>query len=74
MAVRLSPSDLESSKLGYANEEEFEVLAINALTDTDWRSPIINYLKDPSIVTETKVWRWRWSVYKRLIVVEKFTL
>ena len=55
MATKLSPSDLENLKLGYANREEFEVLAINALVDTDWRSPIINYLKDPSIDIERKI-------------------
>ncbi|XP_050915881.1 uncharacterized protein LOC127130975 [Lathyrus oleraceus] len=54
MATRLSPTDLESTQLGYANKEEFEVLAIDTLIDTDWRNPIINYLKDPSTDTERK--------------------
>ncbi|XP_050920040.1 uncharacterized protein LOC127137641 [Lathyrus oleraceus] len=54
MAARLSPTDLESTRLGYANKEEFEVLAIDTLMDTNWRNPIINYLKDPSIDTERK--------------------
>jgi ribonuclease HI len=54
MAARLSPTDLESTQLGYANKEEFEVLAIDTLMDSDWRNPIINYLKDPSIDTERK--------------------
>ncbi|XP_050878265.1 uncharacterized protein LOC127082081 [Lathyrus oleraceus] len=54
MAARLSPTDLESTQLGYANKEEFKVLAIDTLMDTDWRNPIINYLKDPSIDTERK--------------------
>src|ERR1043165_4987477 len=49
MATKLSPLDLENSKLGYANQEEFEVLSIDTLADADWRSPIINYLKEPSI-------------------------
>lgn len=39
-AIGLSPSDLEISKLGYADEENFEILAINNLADTDWRKPI----------------------------------
>ncbi|XP_050908624.1 uncharacterized protein LOC127122310 [Lathyrus oleraceus] len=54
MAARLSPTDLKSTQLGYANKEEFEVLAIDTLIDTDWRNPIINYLKDPSTDTERK--------------------
>ncbi|XP_050914591.1 uncharacterized protein LOC127129449 [Lathyrus oleraceus] len=54
MAARLSPTDLESTQLGYSNKEEFEVLAIDTLIDTDWRNPIINYLKDPSTDTERK--------------------
>ncbi|XP_050896046.1 uncharacterized protein LOC127102751 [Lathyrus oleraceus] len=54
MYARLSPTDLESTQLGYANKEEFEVLAIHTLIDTDWRNPIINYLKDPSKDTERK--------------------
>ncbi|XP_050896078.1 uncharacterized protein LOC127102788 [Lathyrus oleraceus] len=52
MAAILSPTDLESTRLGYANKEEFEVLAIDTLIDTYWRNPIINYLKDPSTDTE----------------------
>ena len=35
MAAKLSPYDLENSKLGYTNKEEFEVLVINTLIDTD---------------------------------------
>ncbi|XP_050916283.1 uncharacterized protein LOC127131400 [Lathyrus oleraceus] len=54
MAARLSPTDLESTQLGYANKEEFEVLAIDTLIDIDRRNPIINYLKDPSTDTERK--------------------
>ncbi|XP_050908447.1 uncharacterized protein LOC127122083 [Lathyrus oleraceus] len=54
MTARLSPTDLESTHLGYANKEEFEVLAIDTLIDIDWRNPIINYLKDPSTDTERK--------------------
>ncbi|XP_050889370.1 uncharacterized protein LOC127094596 [Lathyrus oleraceus] len=54
MAARLSPTDLESTQLGYANKKEFEILAIDTLIDTNWRNPIINYLKDPSTDTERK--------------------
>src|ERR1051325_10449627 len=49
MATKLSPLDLENSKLGYANQKEFEVLSIDTLADADWRSPIINYLKETLI-------------------------
>ncbi|XP_058784569.1 uncharacterized protein LOC131659384 [Vicia villosa] len=52
--TKLSPSDLERNCLGYANEEEFEVLAIDTLTNTDWRSSIIEYLKDSSLNTDRK--------------------
>ncbi|XP_058733118.1 uncharacterized protein LOC131604710 [Vicia villosa] len=55
MATRLSPRDLENTQLGYANKEEFKVLAIDTLIDTDWRSPILNYLKNLSIDTERKI-------------------
>ncbi|XP_058766406.1 uncharacterized protein LOC131640003 [Vicia villosa] len=53
-AIKLSPSDLERNRLGYANEEEFEVLAIDTLTNTDWRTPILEYLKDPPLNTDRK--------------------
>src|SRR4051812_27463419 len=55
MATKLSPSDLENSQLGFVNEEEFEVLNIDSLVDTDWRSPIVNYLRNPSTDTDRKV-------------------
>ena len=55
LATRLSPIDLETTRLGFSNPEEFEVLNIGTLADTDWRSPIINYLKDHSINTDRKV-------------------
>src|SRR3954463_7020209 len=55
MATKLSPSDLENSQLRFANKEEFEVLNIDSLADTDRRRPIVNYLKDPSTDTDRKV-------------------
>ena len=55
MATKLSPLDLENSKLGYADQKEFEVLNIDTLADTDWRSPIVNYLKEPSVSIEKKI-------------------
>lgn len=32
---RLSPTDLETTKLDYANEENFEILVIDNLTNID---------------------------------------
>ncbi|XP_058786881.1 uncharacterized protein LOC131661365 [Vicia villosa] len=54
MTTKLSPSDLERNRLGYANKEEFKVLAIDTLTSTYWRTPIIEYLKDPLVNTDRK--------------------
>ena len=55
MSTRLSPSDLETTKLGYADEENFEILAIDNLTDEDWRKPIVNYLENPITYADRKV-------------------
>ena len=55
LATKLSPTNLKNSRLGYMNDAYFEVLAIDSLADTDWRSPIINYLKDPIVDAERKV-------------------
>lgn len=38
MSTKLFPTDLESTKLGYADEENFEILAIDCLTNEDWRN------------------------------------
>ena len=35
MTTRLSPTNLESTQLCYANEDTFEVLVTNTLEDTD---------------------------------------
>ena len=35
MATRLSLSNLEMTKLGYADEENFKIFVIDNLTDTD---------------------------------------
>lgn len=55
MATKLSPSDLEMTKLGYAYGENFEILAIDNLTNTYWRKPIVDYLENLTISTERKV-------------------
>lgn len=36
--------DLEATKLGYADEENFKILAIDSLIDKDWKKPIVEYL------------------------------
>lgn len=36
-ATRLSPTNLEATKLGYADDENFEILAIGNLADADLR-------------------------------------
>ncbi|XP_058726440.1 uncharacterized protein LOC131597789 [Vicia villosa] len=55
MTTRLSPIDLETTQLGFANQEEFEVLTVDTLIETDWRSPIIKYVRDTSTDTERKI-------------------
>ena len=49
MATIFTPSDLESMKLGYAEKQGFKILAINTLSDADWRSPLMSYLADPTL-------------------------
>ena len=44
VSIRLAPSNLENSKLGYTFKENFKILAIDNLTDGDWRKPIVEYL------------------------------
>ena len=54
VSTRLAPSDLERTKLGYTDKESFEILAIDNLTDKDWRKPIVEYLKNPTVSTDQK--------------------
>ena len=51
VVTRLIPLDLEKTKLGYADEGNFEILAIDSLTDGDWRKPIVVYLQNPTSST-----------------------
>lgn len=55
MATRLSPTNLETAKLGYADEENFEILTIDNLTDADWRKSIVNYMENPITSAKRKV-------------------
>ncbi|XP_050876195.1 uncharacterized protein LOC127079883 [Lathyrus oleraceus] len=50
----LAPSDLEKTNLGYANKENFKILAIDNLADEDWRKPIVEYLQDPRASADRK--------------------
>ncbi|XP_050890001.1 uncharacterized protein LOC127095338 [Lathyrus oleraceus] len=55
VSTRLSPSYLEETKLGYVDEESFEILAIDCLANEDWRNPIIKYLENLTASTGQKV-------------------
>lgn len=55
MSTKLFLTDLEATKLGSADEENFEILAINSLADEDWIKPIVEYLENPTISVERKV-------------------
>jgi hypothetical protein len=54
VSTRLIPSDLEKTKLGYADEGNFKILAIDNLTDGDWRKPIVEYLQNPMAYADRK--------------------
>lgn len=54
VSTRLSLSDLETTKLGYADEDNFEILSINCLTDEHWRKPMVEYLKNLTTSAEQK--------------------
>ena len=53
--TKLSPTDLKTTKLGYADHENFEILFIDDLTEQDWRKPIVDYLQNPVASTERKI-------------------
>ena len=55
LATKLPQTDLKHTSLGYANKVHFKIMAINSLTNTDWKNPIIAYLKDPTTDVEKKV-------------------
>ncbi|XP_050909651.1 uncharacterized protein LOC127123478 [Lathyrus oleraceus] len=54
VSTRLAPSNLEKTKLGYADKENFEILAIDNLTDGDWRNSIVEYLQNPMASADRK--------------------
>ena len=53
-ATCLSPTDLESTRLGYADQSNFEISFIDNLSEQDWRKPIVDYLQNPVASTERK--------------------
>lgn len=55
MSTKLSPTNLEATKLGCADKENFEKLTIDSLTDEYWRKPIVDYLENPTTSAEQKV-------------------
>ena len=55
LSVDLCPSNLETTKLGCADEENFEIFSIDSLTNGEWRKPIVDYLQNPTSSTERKV-------------------
>ncbi|XP_050890638.1 uncharacterized protein LOC127096059 [Lathyrus oleraceus] len=62
VATGLMPLDLEKTKLEYAGERNFEIFAIDNLTDENWRKPIVVYLQNPTASTDQKT-RYRASSY-----------
>ncbi|XP_050875048.1 uncharacterized protein LOC127078657 [Lathyrus oleraceus] len=55
ISTKLSPSDLESIRLGYGDEENFEILNIDDPGIEDWRKPIKDYLQYPNQKAERKI-------------------
>lgn len=54
VATRLTPSDLEKTKLGYVDEGNFKILVVDNPTDGDWRKPIVVYLQNPTTSADQK--------------------
>lgn len=53
--TRLSPPDLQMTKLGSADPENFEVFTVENMNDVNWRKPIFEYLDNPNGTTDPKV-------------------
>ena len=52
VSTKMSPTDLETTKLGYADQENFVISFIDSLIEQDWRKPIVDYFKSPTALTE----------------------
>lgn len=70
VATRLIPLDLEKIKLGYADDGNFDILAVDNLTDEDWRKSKVVYLQNPTASTDRKT-RYRALSYV-LLGIELF--
>ncbi|XP_058747191.1 uncharacterized protein LOC131620203 [Vicia villosa] len=54
-ATLLSPSDLSIIKLGVVDNENFEIMTIDDMGGNDWRKPIVDYLRNPTGLTDRKI-------------------
>ncbi|XP_058733189.1 uncharacterized protein LOC131604789 [Vicia villosa] len=51
----LSPSDLSIIKLGAVESENFEIMTIDDIGGSDWRRPIVDYLRNPIGSADRKI-------------------
>ncbi|XP_050875241.1 uncharacterized protein LOC127078864 [Lathyrus oleraceus] len=54
-ATTLSPSNLEIMKLGAVDKNHFEILTIDDEGRSDWRRPLVDYLRNPVGSTDRKI-------------------
>ncbi|XP_050919735.1 uncharacterized protein LOC127137307 [Lathyrus oleraceus] len=54
-ATLLSPSDLSIIKLGAVDKNHFEILTVDDEGESDWRKPLVEYLRNPLGSTDRKV-------------------
>ncbi|XP_050885309.1 uncharacterized protein LOC127089215 [Lathyrus oleraceus] len=54
-ATVLSPSDLAIVKLGAVDKNHFEILVVDNERRSDWRKPLVDYLRDPVGSTDQKI-------------------
>ncbi|XP_050909043.1 uncharacterized protein LOC127122802 [Lathyrus oleraceus] len=54
-ATLLSPSDLSTIKLGAVDKCHFEILTVDDEGESDWRKPLVDYLRNPVGSTDRKI-------------------
>ncbi|XP_058757860.1 uncharacterized protein LOC131631095 [Vicia villosa] len=54
-ATVLSPSDFSIINLGAVDVENFEILTVDNGQENDWRKPLVEYLRNPTGSTYTKI-------------------
>ncbi|XP_050908344.1 uncharacterized protein LOC127121967 [Lathyrus oleraceus] len=54
-ATLLSPSDLSIIKLGAVDKYHFEILTVDDERESDWRKPLVDYLRNPVGSTNRKI-------------------